>query len=173
MHENHQREQYFFESSTVQMLADTLDAFERVCCLCTPTLGKALIERGKSPRILDIDERFADLDGFRKYDLYRPDVLNEDYDVIVCDPPFFNVSLSQLFHAIRTLCRFDTSRRVMVSYLVRREATILGTFHPFDLRPTSIEPRYITVQESERNRIRLYANFPTVRCTAPDGSYDS
>lgn len=159
MHENHQREQYFFDASSIEALVRVLEPYERVCCLCAPMLGRALHERGRTPRVLDIDERFADLAGFRRYDLYRPEALEEDYDVLLCDPPFFTVSLSQLFRAIRMLCRFDLSRRVLVSYLVRREAAIMGTFAPFGLRPTSFEPGYATVDTSDRSRIRFYANF--------------
>ena len=159
LEEQHHREQYFFDEKTLHELADFASSFERVCCLCAPMLGRELHRRSKVVRILDLDERFADLDGFMHWDIYRPRHLDEDFDLIVCDPPFFTVSLSQLFTAIRLLCQFDLSRKVMISYPVRRERAILGTFAPFALHATSYRPGYLTVQQCEKNDIAFYANF--------------
>lgn len=157
--EQHEREQYFFDASTLRALADFVQSFDRPCCLCAPMLGQELQTRGNVVRVLDTDERFADLRGFRRWDLYRPEHLDETFDLIVCDPPFFNVSLSQLFCAIRLLCRFDVATKVMISYPVRRSSAILGTFAPFNVRPTGFRPGYMTVQQCEKNEIEFFANF--------------
>ena len=159
MEERHEREQYFFDAPTVRALADLLGRFERPCCLCAPMLGRELHRRGRPVRVLDVDTRFADLPGFVEWDLYRPRHLDDDFDVLLCDPPFFNVSLSQLFDAVRMLCHFDTSRRVMISYPVRRSRAILGTFTPFGLRPSGYRPGYQTVQKCRKNDIEFFANF--------------
>jgi len=123
--EHHHREQYFFDQKTLAELADFAAAFECPCCLCAPMLGRELHRRGRQVRVLDVDRRFADLSGFVEWDLYRPRHLEGEFDLIVCDPPFFNVSLSQLSTAIRLLCHFDLSRKVMVSYPVRRSRAIV------------------------------------------------
>jgi len=159
MEEDHQREQYFFDAATVDALTDLLAGFARPCTLCAPMVGQELARRKHVVRVLDVDERFRHVPGFLKWDLYRPTHLAEDFDVLLCDPPFFNVSLSQLFTALRMLCHFDLSRKVVVGYLVRREEAILGTFAPFGLRPTGCFPAYQTVQACGRNDIQFYANF--------------
>ena len=159
MDERHDREQYFFDAPTLAALSDFCGRFERVCCLCAPMLGRELHRRGRAVRVLDVDRRFADVPGFVEWDLYRPTHLDDDFDLLLCDPPFFNVSLSQLFMAVRLLCHFDLSRRVMISYPARRRGAILGTFAPFNLRPTGYHPGYQTVQKCEKNDIEFFANF--------------
>lgn len=161
--ENHQREQYFFDPPTIERLADFVAGFERPCCLCAPMLGRELHRRGRTIRILDLDTRFADIPGFMEWDLYRPKHLNEEFDLVLCDPPFFNVSLSQLFTAIRLLCNFDLERKIMISYPVRRRQAIESVFAPFGIRATGWHPGYLTVQKSERNEIEFYANFEVSR----------
>ena len=166
MDERHEREQYFFDAGTVGRLADLVASFERPCCLCAPMVGRELHRRGRTVRVLDVDERFADLPGFVTWDLYRPRHLDEQFDLVLCDPPFFNVSLSQLFTSVRLLCHFDLSKPVMISYPVRRSRAVLATFAPFGLRPTGYHPGYQTVQKCEKNEIEFYANFDL-----PDGAF--
>jgi hypothetical protein len=160
MHEQHEYEQYFFDRPTLAHLADFIEqGFTRPCCLCAPLLGQALVERGVGVTILDRDERFAQLPGFRRYDLFHPLWLAESFDLIVCDPPFFQVSLSQLFTAIRMLSHYNLSQPLLVSYLRRRSANLLGTFSPFNLSPTGYSPTYQTVQALERNEIEFFSNL--------------
>lgn len=161
--EHHHREQYFFDEQTLGELANFVDSFASPCCLCAPMLGRELHRRRRDVTVLDVDHRFADLPGFVEWDLYGPKHLEMEFDLIVCDPPFFNVSLSQLFTAIRLLCHFDLTRRVMISYPVRRQNAILGTFAPFNLIPTGYRPGYLTVQQCEKNEIEFYANFDLSR----------
>ena len=71
-----------------------------------------------------IDERFADLAGFRRYDVHRPEWLDAEYGVIVCDPPFFRVSLSQLFDAVRIVAGNDFTKPLLISYLRRRASAV-------------------------------------------------
>ena len=89
-------------------------------------LGRAVDQR--QPLRCDIDERFADVAGFQSWNLYRPQHLDRTFDLILCDPPFFNVSLSQLFDALRLLAHFDFSQRLLVAYLTRRSTAIVSTF---------------------------------------------
>ena len=159
MLEKHELEQYFWDAPTVSHLADFAGGYGRVCCLCAPLLGQELAARRHWVRILDTDERFGGLPGFRKYDIYRPEWLGETYDLIVCDPPFFNVSLSQLFGAIRLLSRNDFAQPLLVCYLQRRASSVVGAFAPFGLEPTGYLPAYQTVQQSERNVIEFYGNL--------------
>jgi hypothetical protein len=159
MYEQHKLEQYFFDPPTIEHLANFVAGYANPCCLCTPLIGQALEKRGVAVRTLDIDERFATLKGFRKYNIYRPHWLGETFGLIICDPPFFNISLSQLFTALRILSRYDYAQPMLVAYLVRRGANLMHTFHLFNLRATDCKPSYLTVQTTERNEIEFYGNL--------------
>ncbi len=161
MYELHENEQYFFDDATIAHLADFVmeNNFALPCCLCCPMLGRKLVNRGIETRILDSDPRFADIAGFRSYDLYRPEWTGEKYGVIICDPPFFNVSLAQLFRAIRVLAKHDFAQPLMMFYLSRRGSNVTGTFAKFNLQTTGWQPRYQTVQRAERNQIEAFSNL--------------
>lgn len=160
MDELRQNEQCFFDEKTLQKLSDFLLRWKSVCCLCTPLLGKNLVERGANVRILDIDTRFDHIKGFKFYDIHRPEWLGEKFDLIICDPPFFNISLFGLFAAIRMLSQNDFSQNLLVSYLSRRSRALLRTFSEFNLQPTGFFPTYQTVKEEPRNKIEFYSNLP-------------
>ncbi len=159
MLEQHAIEQYFWDEATINQVAAVAARFPNPCCLCAPMVGRELEKRGLETRVLDVDERFADLKGFRRFDLYRPAWLGEEFGVIVCDPPFWIVSLSQLFTAIRLLARHDYAQPLAICYPTRRGASLTGTFARFGLAPTGFLPKYITVQDTERNQIEFFANF--------------
>ncbi|MCB0082959.1 MAG: hypothetical protein KDE47_18595 [Caldilineaceae bacterium] len=164
MYELHEYEQYFFDPPTLDQLSTFLARWQRPCCICAPLVGKRLAEQGVNVRILDIDERFAKVKGFRRYDLYRPEWLEETYDVLFCDPPFFNVTLAQLFGALRLLSHNDFAQPLLVGYLKRREAAILGTFAKFGLQSTGYQLGYQTVKPIEKNVVELYSNLDLHIC---------
>ena len=159
MLERHEHEQYFWDAETLALLGDVAARFERPCALCAPLLGRVWNERGVLSRSLDCDERFAADENFSVYDLYRPIYRDETYGVIICDPPFWKVSLSQLFNAIRLLAHHSFEQKLAICYPTRRAKNICGTFAKFGLEPTNYFPGYLTVQELERNRIEFFANF--------------
>ncbi len=161
MQERHENEQYFFTDQTTGQLADFAARFKNPCCICAPSVGAELGRRGVPARVLDIDERFAATPGFRRYDLFRPDWLGEEFGLILCDPPFFNVSLSQLFAALRLLSRNRYEQPLLISYLSRRSVSIAGTFARFGLTATGYYPRYKTVQALARNEIEFFGNLPS------------
>jgi hypothetical protein len=160
MYERHENEQYFWDATTVARLADITQQFESPCCLCAPLLGHELAHRGIKTRILDVDERFAEVAGFQHYDLFRPAWLGEEFGLIVCDPPFWKVSLSQLFTAIRLLSRHNYAQPLLICYPTRRAANIMGTFTRFNLQPTGFHPTYVTVRDSAKNDIQFFSNLP-------------
>ena len=162
--ENHQAEQYFFDDATLDALAARVQQAERPALVCTPLLGRRLWEaHRRAVPVLDVDRRFADLPGFVEYDLHRPRPLDEKPDLIVCDPPFFNISLSRLFKALRVLAHHDVTTALMVFYLRRRASAVEGTFAAFGLRATDLRAGYRTVQDTgpgQRNEIVAFANCP-------------
>lgn len=121
--------------------------------------GRALSEAKKNVTILDIDDRFANIKGYRSWNIYKPEWINQTFDIIFCDPPFFNVSLSQLFKAIRMLSHNNFEQRLMLGYLKRRRSAVPGSFHLFNLKPTGYFPSYITVQKTEKNEIEIFSNL--------------
>lgn len=159
MYERHDTEQYFFDEATLDQLARYVASWPSPCCLSAPLLGKRLTELGVEVSILDVDERFSEVPGFRRFDIYRPEWLGEEFGLVVCDPPFFRVSLSQLFAAIRVISRNDFRQPLLLSYLTRRGSAVLGTFAPFHLRPTGYHPTYRTVQRVERNDVEFFGNL--------------
>ena len=157
--ERREREQYFFDAPTVAAWTRVAERFERPCILCAPTIGAELHGRGRRAAVLDLDERFAYLPGFHRWDLARPRPVSERFDLILCDPPFFAVSLGRLAAAIEVLSGYDPSQRLAVTYLKRREHAFLERFAACGLRPTGARVGYWSVDASERNEIEVYANF--------------
>ena len=159
MYELHKNEQYFFDSETLSHLVSFLAAFNRIGVLCAPMLGQALAKADRDTTVLDIDERFANVSGFFSWNIYRPQRLPQKFDIIICDPPFFKVSLSQLFKAIRILSHYDLDQKLLISYLHRRDNAIIGTFAPFKLEPTGFYPSYVTIKKAEKNKIEFFGNL--------------
>ena len=159
MYELHKNEQYFFDDATIHSLMAFLAPYEKVCVLCAPMLGRSLAGTGHNVTILDIDDRFADATGFLNWNIYKPQWINQSFDIIVCDPPFFNVSLSQLFKAIRLLSHNNFNQKLMTAYLSRRSEAIIGSFGLFNLLPTGYNPSYVTVQKTEKNEIEFFGNL--------------
>ena len=160
LYELHENEQYFFDQETLDRLSQALKPFNSVCCLCAPRLGEKLAAEGRKVSILDIDTRFQHLAGFRYFDLHRPAWIGESFDLIVCDPPFFNISLARLFTAIRVLAQNNFAQPLLISYLQRRAGNLVGTFAKFGLVETDYSPTYQTVQKSPRNEVRFFSNIP-------------
>lgn len=159
MYELHQNEQYFWDDETILDLADRAERFVLPACLCAPLLGRELARRGAACRTLDIDERFGEVPGFLRFDLYRPQWRPESFGAIICDPPFWNVSLSQLFGAVRLLAHHNWDLPVAICYPARRARNLCATFYRFGLQPTGVFPQYRTVQMRETDRIEFFANF--------------
>lgn len=156
--EKHEAERSFFDHETIEELADLVDCFENPCCVRTPMLAQALLERGREVALFDVNERFTSLPGFRKWDLERPLYLNEEFDFVICDPSFHNVSLRQLFHALRTLTHFRYDQPLAITYLTRRKGPFLRAMADFNLADTGYRPGYASVEETP-DEISLFANF--------------
>ena len=160
MQERHDREQYFFDEATLATLAELLEPYRRPCLVCCPRLGERLHAGGRPAAVLDVDERFAHLPGFVRWDLHAPRPLAEPCDAIVCDPPFFGVPLRTLDRSLKLLAGYDVRTPLAVGYLRRRRRVLLRAFASWGLVETPLRLTYATVEDCDRNDIRLYANFP-------------
>jgi hypothetical protein len=160
MLEDHSREQYFWDDPTLEYLATVAGRFDNPACLCAPLLGSELERRNIACTTLDIDTRFQHLKGYTAFDIYRPIWQGSEFGVIFCDPPFWIISLSQLFAAIRLISQHNFEKPLAICYPARRGANLVATFSRFNLKPTGYFPTYRTVQtEQQRSKIEFFANF--------------
>ena len=57
--------------------------------------------------VCDIDTRFSDLPGYVHFDLQKPEdcvdprILNNSFELIIFDPPFFYITLDQMSLAMK------------------------------------------------------------------------
>ena len=158
--EKHENEQYFFTDKTVEYLTRAAMSFDKICCICCPSIGKRLEAMGTDVTILDIDERFNNLEGFEFWDIKNPTYISDEYDLIIMDPPFFNVSMREIRKAIQMLTHYDTKKtKLMISYLSRREKAFKNGMKPFNMEAMEYVPEYNTVDVTEaKNRIEFYVN---------------
>lgn len=152
-------EQYFFDAGTLQRLASVAALYPHPCCLCTPTLGEELAMRGIEATTLDLDSRFFWLPGFRPYDLAQPEPTGEHYGIIICDPPFLSIPLSQLLRAVTLLSGGDYAQPLLINYLSSRGPALTAAFSQFGLRATGYHPGYTSIQNSGRNRMEIFGNL--------------
>ena len=159
MDEHHQNEQYFFDIPSIEHLHDFVSRYQSPCCLCAPTLGRSLAEAGVEVTVLDIDRRFKDVPGFQFFDMEHPKWLDQRFDLIISDPPFFNVSLRQMVSAFSLLAHHDFEQKILVSYLSRRARAIEHAFKKFGIKATDYRPGYQTVRKIEKNDIQFFGNL--------------
>lgn len=157
--ERHEREQYFFSRETLNLLAKIIQPYKKPCLLCAPTLGVELERQRREVCTLDIDERFHFLNGFKKWNIWRPEPLDEVFGFLLVDPPFSIVSLSDLFDAVKILTKGNFKIPLMISNHRSRVHDVEATFAPFTLRLTNIRPTYM----STKSDVAMFANFPTER----------
>lgn len=117
-------------------------------------LDRRLAEQGVDVTILDIDERFAGVPSYCRFDIHRPKWLGRAFGVIDCDLLCFSISLTRLFAVVRILSRNDFGQALLTSYLSRRSVAIMGTFAPFGQAPTG----YQMVQKLTYDDVELFAN---------------
>lgn len=157
--ERHDKEQYFFDDETLRFLVSTCLGRGKICCLCCPSLGMALEQAGQDVHTLDIDERFSVLNGFRQFDIESPTWLGVKYGLIVCDPPFFLIAPSLLRKTIDMISLYDHQQLLVISYLRRREETILEAFRSYGLIPSRRVAGYKSVLDKEKGLIEFYDNI--------------
>lgn len=160
-------EQYFWTEDTVDRLVDSLQYMNDCCCLTTPSLGHGFYSKGREEVVLDIDTRFDYLPKFRYFDILSPEHHDEEFRIIVMDPPFFYIPMETIYEAVMVLTRGDTGRRtkLMIGFLKREEKHLLDVFKEFNLRPTNFQLEYATVKPNKWKNYTLYSNvdLPGIR----------
>lgn len=70
---------------------------KRLCLLCTPTLAYYFAKvHNIRPCLLDIDRRFETETNFKYFDISNPAQLDCDFDIVWCDPPFFQIKMEDI-----------------------------------------------------------------------------
>ena len=132
--EKHENEQYFFTEETAEFMVQTAMKFNKICCICCPSVGKRLEEKGADVTILDIDKRFSNLSGFKYWDIKQPEYLAEEFDfpidIIIKNPTKAERIAEITSYAILTASSArkkdlavpqDAYRHVLWSYLLTKE----------------------------------------------------
>lgn len=152
-------EQYFWTKDTVERLMKSLEHVPDCCCLTTPSLGVGFHEIGRNELVLDIDTRFDYLPKFRYFDIRYPTQVNDDFRIIVMDPPFFYLPMETIKNAVLTITNGDTNVKIMIGFLKREEKSLLETFKEFNLKPTNFLLEYATVKPNKWKNYCLYSNI--------------
>lgn len=124
--ERHDLEQYFWTDKTVDGIRHALQYYDDICCLTTPTLVHAYHGARNDQVLLDIDERFDYLPRFRRFDVLDPQPEpDENFSIIVIDPPFFYIPMAQIKQAVLTVTRGRTDVPLLIGFLKRGEMELL------------------------------------------------
>lgn len=150
--------QFFYTAETAARLADALDSYQRPCCLCTPRLALEWFKRGRVVRLLDYDERFQTIPGFRSYDLLKPEPVHEDFDVVIFDPIFVEASI--LARGVRVLLRASAKADLFMTFPVDRERELLTAFSAYQLQRIDFPVSCCNIKPDQGSRFSLYGTRP-------------
>ena len=152
-------EQYFWTEDTVNRLLVSLKFMDNCCCLTTPSLGVGFNNIGREEVVLDIDKRFDYLPKFRYFDIRTPQEQEEDFRIIILDPPFFYLSMEQIYNSVLTITKGDFNTKILIGFLKRESKILLETFKKFNLKETNFKLEYATAKPNKWQNYALYSNI--------------
>jgi hypothetical protein len=161
MNENHALEQFFWTKETVNklLIACEYSFIKTTGCLMSPSLGHGMYEQCRDEKVLDIDTRFSYLPGYIQYDITNPKVLDENFKLLVLDPPFFLIPIEQIRDAVDVLTKKDYSTKIIIAFIVREEERLRKAFINYELYPTNLTPEYVSIKPNKWKNFRLYSNI--------------
>lgn len=162
--EDHRFEQFFYDESSTRRLLKVATSFERPLLVCNPSLAVAAEERGDVDYLLlDRDERFDFLKGYRRFDLAAPHLAPPSfrYDAVFVDPPYANVTPAGLARCLAAVAPDAARARVpvYVGYNSEREDELVSAFREHYAGPPLERKwrlRYRTVPAETEEKIWLY-----------------
>ena len=105
---------------------------KKLCLICCPSLAKAFYEQlGYTITCLDIDKRFENLPGFKYWDIQDPFYFENQFEIILFDPPFFYITLEQMSKAISVISGPNTNMKLMMSFMCKDEGRVRKAFKQF------------------------------------------
>jgi hypothetical protein len=159
--EDHAWEQFFWTRETVDnlMKACNMVYVEETCCFTTPSLAHGWHEQGRDEVLLDIDKRFEYLPKFKYYDARDPKKLDNDFRLIILDPPFFVVPIKQFRKAVDVITNKNYNTKIIIGFLKREEKLLLDAFNDYRIYPTKFELQYSSIKPSKWKNFTLYSNI--------------
>lgn len=160
LREDHRFEQFFFDDATTQRLTRLAGTVRDPLLVCLPSIALSLARSGQPARLLDRDKRFAGLPRMQRFDLQSPDYIDGQHDLLMCDPPFANVTLPRLRETLELLITTamapQSAPALALCYISDRDAALKKAFAHHDLQAVGPPLGYRSVSASTQARIRLY-----------------
>ena len=169
--ERYDVEQYCWTKDTIKRLLKSLEFIENCCCLTTPSLGKGFFNIGRNEVVLDIDTRFNYLPKYRYFDIKNPIEQKETFEILIVDPPFFYLSMEQIFNAVLTVTKHNFNTKLLIGFLKREEKTLLKTFKKFNIKETNFKLEYTTAKPEKWKNYALYSNIDLPNIKRIPGKY--
>ena len=156
--EKREFDQYFFSEKVLNSLVNNLKYEDKILCLCTPALANAFSQSGKETLCLDIDKRFDYLKGFQYFNILQPESIDFTPDVIVFDPPFFNINMIDLYKCVEVLTKGNKSVALIIAFVTREERSLLEVFKSYRLKETKFKLEYLNVDPTKWSNYSIYSN---------------
>ena len=169
--EKRELEQYFWTSKTVKDLLKACEYISNTCCFTTPSLAHGFFKNGRNEKLLDIDTRFTYLPRFEKFDIKNPHSINEKFNIIVIDPPFFNISTQELLEATNYITNCNYKTNIIIAYLVRFEYALLEIFKQYGISETNLTPEYAHIKSNKWTNFKIYSNIDLPNLKRIPGKY--
>jgi len=157
--EEHNYEQFFYSESSTKKIYQLVKSYSTPLLLCNPSLAVMADEDGIDYLLLDRDKRFKFLKRFKEFSLTEPFLITSfAYDSIFIDPPFANVTPSQLVRCMKLMGKKERlSAPIFIAYNSKREEELIAAFDELPCPPLTRLWRldYRSVREEDMN-ICLY-----------------
>ena len=159
--ERHDLEQFFWTGDIVKKLLTACEYTSDCCCFTTPSLAEGFRCVNRDEKLLDIDERFSYLKLFEKFDIKNPHCPDGagNFNLIIIDPPFFNVTIKELFEATNYITNNNYNTNLIIAFLVRCEYSLLEIFKPYGISETSTQLEYAHIKPNKWKNFKLYSNI--------------
>jgi hypothetical protein len=160
INENHKYEQFFWTKNVVEKIIKSIGYHynEEICCFTTPSLAYQLHQYGQDEVLLDIDTRFNYLPKFKYYDAYDPKQLDENFRLLIIDPPFFAIPIEIIRDAVDVITNKDYNTKILIAYIKRNEKRLRIAFKNYKLFPTNFPLEYVSIKSNKWSNFVLYSN---------------
>lgn len=174
--EDHEYEQFFWTKTVVDKLIKSIgyEYTEEICCFTTPSLAHQLHQNGQDEVLLDIDKRFEYLPKFKYYNAYHPEKLNEEFRLLIIDPPFFAIPIEIIRDAVDVITNKNYDTKILIAYIKRNEKRLRLAFKNYKLFPTNFPLEYVSIKSNKWSNFVLYSNIelPNIKRLKKDLNID-
>ena len=161
--ENKELEQFFFTEKVLEQIVNSFEYEDNILCLCTPSVADAFWRlKNKEVLCIDIDNRFNYLPKFINCDITKEEVkLPENFvpNLIIVDPPFFKMSLYDLYNCIKKITKNNKKTKLVFAFVIREDKKLLSVFKEYNLQLTKFPLEYRGVDKTKWRNYGIYTNF--------------